>query len=371
MKTDKLTTDATTTEQPKDAAPSEDELLNAELSAMLGLPSETKENDATSNANDKQAVDDLEADLNASTGIQKDSTTDDETETSGQETGKTRNADEAHETNDDAEETQKGLDERLEAFEKKYKPEKKEADSPRAKLSELESTLQQKEAEVNTSNFLDAFPQSGIFAKGDKTIYEMRAPELNDYIVELQDKGRAFDAAQIQTQYFKAVEAAQRFSQKLTEVQQLRQHVTNQAHAVEWNEIREEVLKVLPEINQNDLVKADQYIQHNAQQNPVYANALSTKKGKMEKGVEALEALGILKALKAKANPEATETKQPTAPDARAGSKTVRHTATGSKTYRESDIVKMPQAQFNKFFNALSGEDQNRVLSGEAIVRDS
>jgi hypothetical protein len=334
-------TDPKATETVKNKT--EDELLSAELDLFLRgtkVPeSELSEEDDEDNQDEEQ--------------IESDEDSPSEKDPSEVETDE-----DDPEPDKDKDHEEKPLDSRLEEFEGKFLPKEEKEQTLQDQLTEFHATLTQKAQAINNANFLEGLPKDGVFQKEGKTIYEMNGKELNDYILELQDAGRAFEAAQIQSNYFKAVEGAQRYQTEVQEYQELQQQYANAQQYVEWQDVKQEVTTHLPEITQDDFDKIGHFIDTEASRNPAYAAALTTKAGKLQKGVEAMQALGILQRLKDKASSAKITT--PSAPDSRVEGKKVKSKQTGSKTHSK-DPLSMSQAEFNK----MSDDDLDAALMSE------
>lgn len=256
---------------------------------------------------------------------------------------------------DDAEEPAP-ISDRLKEFEQHLPP--PEADgSLRGQLKQLETSVKQEEQALQSTNFLAGLPTDGIFQKDGKSIYAMDQTEVNDYIVSLQDEGHAFQAAQVQTNYLKAMDGATGYYQKLQAFQESQTKLRQASDYVDWQELKNEFSTKLPELTQKDYDALGQFIDSKAVKDPLYYEALSTKAGKLQKGVEALQALGILERLKGVKPKE--ESKQPSAPDAKTVSKKVKTKSNGVASYTNEQIFNMSQ----KEFNALPEDVINKMLA--------
>lgn len=233
------------------------------------------------------------------------------------------------------------LDERLKEFEI---PAPSDKPSLRDELKGLETQIKQ-EAVSLQKDFLADLPQ---LHKAGKSIYAMDQSGINDYIVELQDAGKAFEAGQVQTNYLKALDAATAYQGRLKDFETKQTQYQQAADYVDWTEIKAEVASKLPELKQEDFDKVGQYIDQKAGADPVYYSALSTKEGKLQKGVEALNALGIIDRLKEARKKDAMpDDEAPTAPDANLSSKRVK-VKPGKSGNSYDAVAKTSLAEFKK-----------------------
>lgn len=223
-----------------------------------------------------------------------------------------------------------------------------DVDPDEQRIQTLEQGVAQYENYLRNTDFLAQFPKDGVFSHNGKTIYEMSDKELNDYMTDLQERGEVYAAGQVQTTYFKAVDAASQFLQIKQAYQQASQQLAEERETFEWKSIRKEFETKLPELTDKDYAAIANFIQQN-QSDPAYVNALSTRKGKMEKGVEAMHKLGIFKRLKESIQKQ--EVKKPSAPDAHAASKKVKRTEVSDLSHQLDRFSKMSQKEFNKLSN--------------------
>jgi hypothetical protein len=150
----------------------------------------------------------------------------------------------------------------------------------------------------------------------------------------------------------KAVDAAEKYYNKIQALQERQAKLKQATDFVEWQEIKEEVGKKLPELTQKDFDAVGNYIDQQAVKDPAYYNGLQDKAGKLQKGIHALETLGILKRLKETTQPTSEPKPEPSAPDARAGSKKVKQTTAGAKTYNpDVDIDSLSKEELNAFLD--------------------
>lgn len=340
IKTSKVSVEEGKQTDPKATEASEDELLGQELEALLKgnkVPEAELEDEGELEGQEDKKIEpdeDIPSETNQS---------DDKVE---------------EETDHEQEVEEKPLDERLTEFEEKFLPKEDEPETLEGQLAQFEASLKQKAQDINSNHFLEGMPKDGVFQKDGKTIYEMKGNELNDYILELQDAGRAYEAAQVQHNYFQAVEKAHKYKQQIDDYQALEQQYAQAQQFVEWQNVKTQVLEHLPELTQDDFDKIGQYIDTQSAQNPVYAAAITNMAGKLQKGVEALNALGILKRLKEQTKDAKITT--PSAPDSRVESKKVKPKQSGSKPYSK-DPLKMSQAEFNR----MSESDLDAALAAE------
>lgn len=251
------------------------------------------------------------------------------------------------------------LEDRLADVEKIYQP---EPEGPETELKQIEVTLSAKAQELQ-QDFLAGLPQGGYFEKNGKPIYQMDGQEINDYLIELKDNGQEFAAGQVQVAYNKAIDAAAGYQKKVLEYRALEQDYHTKKSFTDWVAVKNEIATKLPEITQEDFAKVGEYIDHKLQTDPQFVAAVATKEGKLKRGVEALEQLGILKRLRDQMETTEPKNQKPSAPDARAVSKKVKSSSTGKPTYKRSEVAHMPQDKFNK----LSEREVDQLLQGGFI----
>lgn len=240
-------------------------------------------------------------------------------------------------TEDTTTETDIPLSDRLKEFEQDTTTEPSQP-SPRKQLEDFEVQLKHQELQLQ-QNFLNGLPDAGVFQKDGKTIYQMGQQELNDYIIELQDKGQALAAGQVYTNYTEAIKRAEKYQGELTNYQENASKLHNAKNFIDWQEIRTEVATKLPELTEKDFEAVATYVDQKAQSDALYYQALSTKEGKLQKGVDALNALGILKRLKAAKEPDEPTT-LPSSPDTRPTKRVSTQVNTGELSYNPNVDIK-------------------------------
>ena len=347
MRTENLNLDASNEQQPEQTSQSEtteDQLLQQELDKLLGIAQEIEGEQAPEN---EEGTSDTQEEKEAPS---------DENITSPDE--------ESDPDQTEFKEEEKTLEERLQEVEAKAKQE--EDASLRGQLKRMEDQLKEVASRLESTNFLDGLPQGGVYEKDGRPIYELNQKDMNDYLLELRDNGRELEAGYVQTAYTNAIENAKKYKKDFDTFQTYKQQVAEAQDYVEWVEVKEEVQKNLPELTQDDFIKVGQFIDAMAAKDSLYAAAITNKAGKLQKGIEALQQLGILERLRKQAT-NAT-IKQPSAPDARLASKKVKGQQTGSSTYRQEDVAAMNQAAFNKLpedeLDKLLADSMSQMLKG-------
>lgn len=248
------------------------------------------------------------------------------------------------ETAEEEEETPEAvpLDERIKEFEV---PEKPEEPTLRDKLTAFQADLQREAMELQ-QDFLAGLPD--LRTADGRKIYDLDQKAINDYIVQLQDEAKAFEAGQVQANYFKALEAATNYRNKFQGFETKRAQYREASDHVDWVEIKDEVAKKLPELTQDDFNQVGAYIDQKATTDPAYYAALSTKAGKLQKGIEALNTLGIIGKLKeVRKTTEPPQDEVPSAPDAGLVSKKVK-TKTSEKNNNYDAVAKSSLKEFKK-----------------------
>src|ERR1044072_7578795 len=201
------------------------------------------------------------------------------------------------------------LDDRIKEFEL---PESPKQPSPRDLLKQQEIQLQQ-EAAYFQRDFLADLPQ---LSHNGKRLYDMTPTELNDALVELQDKGQAYQAGQLQSYYTEAQQRAQTYQSRAQRYQEAKTQLDQMAEQVDWLELDEEFSKKLPELSKEDKEKAGQYIAQQRQADAIYNSVLKTKEGKAQKVIESLNKLSIIARLKeARKEQDPPQDAAPSAPD--------------------------------------------------------
>lgn len=258
------------------------------------------------------------------------------------------------------------LEDRLAEFEAvipEVATEETDVSTPRGLIAKLEAESHILKQEIQSSP-LNNLPQGGIYQKDGKWVFHMTEPEINDYLTELKDNGQEFSAAQVQTAIVNALHEVPRLQAKHQALAQRASLIFENQQIAEWQDFKTEVSRKLPEITQEDFNRIGNYVDSQASTDPRFAESIRTKEGKVLKGVEAARKLGILQRLKASANPNASKT--PSAPDSRVVGKRVQATATGTKTYKRSEVEAMSQAEFNRLPEAVV----DAMLRGDNVIED-
>lgn len=257
------------------------------------------------------------------------------------------------------------IEDRLKAFEDLLGDDTAEAldvSTPKGLMQKLESEAQQLQAELAASP-LNNLPQGGVFNHNGKWVFHMSEGEINNYLTELKDNGQEFSAAQVHTAILNALNEVPKFQHRQQALQQRAALIHEQRQIVEWQDFKSEVQRKLPEMTQDDFDKIGNYVDNMTSSDPNYAAIVSTKEGKVLKGVEAAKKLGILQRLK---GGTASTITKPSAPDANAASKKVRTGTARNATYKRSEVEAMSQAEFNK----LSDTVVDALLRGDNIIDD-
>lgn len=255
------------------------------------------------------------------------------------------------------EEQEVALEDRLKEFDSKYAA-KEEDQSLRGQLKAMEDNVKLVEHQLTSTDFLGQLPKGGVFEYKGQSIYAMDANALNEYLIELKDNGQELAAGQVQTAYVNAVEAAKKLRNDYEALQEQKRQLADATDYVEWVEVREEITNHLKELTEDDYKKVAAHIDAQATANAAYKAAISTKQGKLQKAVDAMESLGILKRLRDQIQAKEPDKKPTAAPDAHAASKKVKITSTGKQPYKIDEAIKMPQSKFN----ALSDAEIDELL---------
>lgn len=264
-----------------------------------------------------------------------------------------------HDEDEDEEEQEEGellkpFDERLKEFEVV----ESETPQPKNELKELEEEISREYAELQA--IASDLPQGGIFKKDNKSIYDMNHQEINDYLLDLRDNAREFEAGQVQSAYLKAIEKGGQYQQRLKVLQEKALGYENKRNVFEWSEVRREVSSRLPELSEADFQKIGNYIDQKALVDADYYKSIQTKEGKLLAGRHAMNELGILKDLKNRMGQAAKEPGTTAPPDAGVVRKkvTTKSKNTGKASDKVSNVTRMKQSDFN----ALSDAEIDRLL---------
>lgn len=230
-------------------------------------------------------------------------------------------------------------------------------DPDKQALEAIEREIKTLESNLTNIDIFSQLPQDAVFAPNGKSIYAMTESELNDYVSDLNDQGNPYAAGRVTTAYQDALRLANNFIAAQNVLNEKRALAAEKRDFNEWKEVRSEIHSKLPELTDADFALIAKHIEEKAVSDPLYFDAIKTRKGKMEKGVEAMSKLGILKRLKETVQKEPV--KQPSAPDAHVASKKVNVKRDVSDlTDRLEKARKMPQKEFNK----ISQEDLDAML---------
>ena len=259
------------------------------------------------------------------------------------------------------------VDERLEQLKKQYGVEESTNEpapiNGREVLKQHLNELQNEEARLDPKNYFKSLPMGDLYVYQGRTVYELDNKTLNDYLIDLKDSGQEFQSALVQKAVLDGRNLYGQYQNDLAALEQKRTTAQVLTHTVEWEEVANDIIKQLPELEQHRKLVGDAIDEKiNADAN--FAQAVLTKEGKAKKAVEVILGMGLLNP-KAKEVPEEKHTTS-TPPDARVVSKKVKTSPTGAQTYREADILKMSQAEFNK----LPDDVVDKLLWGEGVIKD-
>ncbi len=244
-----------------------------------------------------------------------------ETETPVQEESQTNESEETEEA--------PPLQERFEEFTKPFK----EAEESPTKT--LEGNIAQLEEQVKAYNIYDGLKTSDEYAPSGKSVYTMNDGELNQYLIELRDKGQELLATQIVTARQTAYDRASQLANAQNTLNEHKQNLAVQQNQLEWTGVENEWVEKIPELKDH-VQKIANYIDQKQNTDLTFKAGLQNRNGKMQAVYDAIVDLNLM----GQVTQEPAEIKTPSAPDAKLKSKKVKTKPQG--TFSKSEIAKIP-----------------------------